>query len=425
MAKPASGPGGIRTLAEANLALAGAEWLNARGCQAVFEAIEVGGFCARAVGGAVRNTLMGVSVADVDIATDALPDDVMRLARSAGLGVHPTGLSHGTVTVVADGSAYEVTTLRRDVEAHGRHATVSFTADWAEDASRRDFTINALYCSRRGCLFDPLGGFEDVRSSRVRFIGSPQDRIREDYLRILRFFRFFASYGDGEIDPSGYAAVLGERDGLSTLSAERIRVEMLKLVSAPRSVDTLALMQKGRILALVLGTDGDRRRFERLIAIETELAIRSDPIIRLGVLAVNSPNESHRLAQRLRLSNDERTRLVNLAEVLESPISFNLGEQKVWLYRLGREAYRDRCLMAWASETSSGNAPDWRQAFELPDVWEVPEMPFSGKDIIDRGVLPGPRVGEFLAKFEDWWLDAGFPLERELLISKLDRLIKG
>ena len=217
-------------------------WLQSRAIRKVFAALKAGDAEARIVGGAVRNALIDRPVKEVDIATTALPEDVMRLAREAGLGAHPTGIDHGTVTVVADGIPFEVTTLRRDVETDGRHAVVAFTTTWEEDAARRDFTINALYCDDDGTLYDPVGGLDDLRKRRVRFIGDPRARIREDYLRILRFFRFSADYGNGQIDPTGLAAADGLKDGLALLSSERVRAEILKLLAAPGRAEVVRVM---------------------------------------------------------------------------------------------------------------------------------------------------------------------------------------
>ena len=214
-------------------------WFNSKPLRKVFAAFAAANVEARVVGGAVRNALIDRPVSDVDIATTAEPEDVIRLARKAGLGAYPTGIDHGTITVVADGVSFEVTTLRRDVETDGRHAVVAFTTSWEEDAKRRDFTINALYCGEDGTIYDPIGGLDDLRKRRVRFIGDAEARIREDYLRILRFFRFSADYGNGQLDPAGLAAVTALKDGLSRLAAERIRSEILKLLAAPKAAEVV------------------------------------------------------------------------------------------------------------------------------------------------------------------------------------------
>lgn len=404
--------------------LAAAPWLKDRRCQAVFEALEGAGYPARAVGGAVRNTLMGMDAADVDIATPALPDVVMQLSRAAGLGVHATGLAHGTITVVSGHVPYEVTTLRRDVETHGRHATVAYTEDWAEDASRRDFTMNAIYCDRHGAIHDPLGGLPDLAARRVRFIGSAGERIREDYLRILRFFRFFAAYGQGAIDAAGLQACVEERDGLLQLSAERIGAELLKLLVAPRALDALDVMAATGIDRIVTGYSSDLALFARLAALENRCGLAANPLLRLAALATRNSSDARAIASKLRLSNAERKLLV-LAADREADAQF-AGEalQRIALYRLGEEAYRCQCLMAWAR---SGKAIDgdsaFVHAFQLPERWRPGPLPFKGSDVISRGVSPGPIVGRVLSRFQDWWIAAGFPDDQEVLEAKLSELV--
>ncbi len=397
-------------------------WLKAHTCQAVFMALETGGCEARAVGGAVRNSLMGQEVSDVDISTPALPDEVMRLCQAAGLGVHPTGLDHGTVTVVSEHVPYEVTTLRQDVETHGRHATVAFTRDWRADASRRDFTMNALYCDRHGVLSDPLGGLPDLLARRVRFIGDPRDRIREDYLRILRFFRFFATYGEGEIDAEGLSAAAAEKEGLKALSAERIRGELLKLVVARRANDALHLMAAHGIAELVLGREADLARFDKLSELEVKLGSIPDPVLRLSVLATANEGDARELAARLKLSNAERKELVAVSGTLVSGFYPNTRTNKAQLYRLGALTYKAVCLSAWARSKDDTNSAAWRNAFVLPENWMPPVMPFTGADVVSKGVPAGPEVGDVLSRFETWWISEGFPEDRPLLETKLKEL---
>ena len=285
-------------------------WLHSAAIGKVFAALEAGKAEARIVGGAVRNALIDRPVHEVDIATTAVPEEVMRLALEAGLGAHPTGIDHGTVTVVADGVPFEVTTLRRDVETDGRHAVVAFTTVWQEDAARRDFTINALYCGKDGTLYDPVGGLDDLRKRRVRFIGDAEARIREDYLRILRFFRFSAAYGNGQLDRTGLAAVIALKDGLSRLSPERVRAEILKLLAARNAAEVVSAMHESGVLQLAIPTTADPERLTRLQAIERALGQPPDALARLAALAVDEPSQALSLAQHLRLSNAE-------AEVLQ------------------------------------------------------------------------------------------------------------
>src|SRR5262245_5289482 len=336
--------------------LIGAEWLDRPETQAVFAALAARGHVGRAVGGAVRNALAGRAVADVDIATDARPQDVMRAAVAAGLKAVPTGLAHGTVTVVAGGRPYEITTLRKDVETHGRHATVAFTEDWAEDARRRDFTLNALYCDADGTLLDPLGGYPDLAARRVRFIGDARQRIREDYLRILRFFRFTAEIADGPADAASLAACVRERAGLAILSAERVRVELLRLLAARRGPEIAALMQDYGLLPAVLGAAPRPTLITRLAAIEAALDLSPDPALRLAALAVETPEDSDRLRDRLRLSNEQTLKLMRAAA---RPPDIGPAQPeaaaRAHLHLVGAEAYRERALILWAR---SGAAPE-------------------------------------------------------------------
>ncbi len=409
----------VGTGGRSETSLATAAWLQATSCQAVFKALEAGGVEGRAVGGSVRNTLMGIEVSDVDIATPALPEEVMEVCQLAGLIVHPTGLAHGTVTVVSGHVPYEVTTLRQDVETHGRHATVAFTRDWRADASRRDFTMNALYCDRHGVLDDPLGGLADLIARRVRFIGSARDRIREDYLRILRFFRFFAAYGEGPIDTDGLTAAAAERNGLSGLSAERIRVELLKLLIARRAHEALCLMSENGIAQLVLGRDPELDRFEKLTKLEKLMGSGPDPILRLAAVAACDVSSATELAGRLKLSNAERKELILISGSSTEQFVADPKEGQAWLYRLGESSYRDVCLSAWSRSPIDVDNADWRLAFSLPDRWQAPTMPFKGSDIVSLGVPAGPAVGDVLLKFESWWIEAGFPKDRQLLKTKL------
>ena len=260
------------------------DWFLWPGTQAVFACLNREGFEARVVGGAVRNALLGRPVTEVDFATTAKPEDVTRLAAQAGIKTVPTGIAHGTVTLIAAGVPFEVTSLRRDVETDGRHATVAFGTDWAEDARRRDFTMNALYADAQGEVHDPLGALSDLRGGRVRFVGDPAQRIREDYLRTLRFFRFSAGYAAGAFDPDGITAAIRERLGLLRLSRERVRTELLRILVAPRADEAIEVMEDTGLLLLLLGGIARRGRFERLCRIEAALKLAPNPVLRLAAL---------------------------------------------------------------------------------------------------------------------------------------------
>jgi poly(A) polymerase len=406
--------------------LTDAEWLARPATQAVFAALSAQGFDARAVGGAVRNALLGRPVVDIDLATNARPEEVMAAARNAGLAAVPTGIAHGTVTVIAGHVPYEVTTLREDVETHGRHATVAFTADWAADARRRDFTINALYCAADGEVFDPLGGYADLAARRVRFIGDARQRIREDYLRILRFFRFTAEYGEGPPDAEGLVACMAEREGLAILSAERVRQEFLRLLAARRGPELVEALQAYGLATYVLPAAPRPGLLRRLAGIEAALAITPDAMLRLGALAVEVAEDADRLRDRLRLSNDEHAGLARAAThapalAPDAPES----AARVCLYAEGEAAYRHRVLIAW---TRSGAGPDsaaWRDRFTLPERWQPPRFPLGGADVMALGVPAGPRIGELLRTLEAWWIAADFMPDEAALRARLDELARG
>jgi poly(A) polymerase len=405
--------------------LAGAPWLEASATRAVLDAIAHGGFEARIVGGAVRNALLGSAVKDIDIATTALPQDVIRLAAAAGLGAVPTGVSHGTVTVIADHQPFEVTTLRRDIETFGRQARVTFTTDWAEDAARRDFTLNALYCDADGTVYDPVGGYPDLVERRVRFIGDARERIREDYLRILRFFRFTAAYAEGAPDADGLAASVALAPGLDQLSAERVRAELLRLLAAPRAVEIVGVMADAGLVERLIGVRGDVETLGRLVAIERALGRDADPLLRLAALSGGNRHLTA-LGARLRLSNVESERLARL--VLPDPAfdpATDESEARAFLYRFGVEAFRDGVLLAWARSEAAADHSLWRARFLLPARWKVPELPVRGADLLERGLAEGPVIGRVVRAFEDWWIAEDFPEDKARLARALSDLVKA
>jgi poly(A) polymerase len=385
--------------------LAGAPWLNEPALQRVMSAIAGRGGEARVAGGAVRNALLGEAVTEVDLATTLAPQEVTEACTAGGMTVHPTGIAHGTVTVVAEHRPFEVTTLRHDVETDGRRARVAFTADWDADAMRRDFTMNALYCDGRGVVYDVTGGYADILKRRVIFVGDAAQRIREDYLRILRFFRFHARYGMGQPDEAGLGACISLKAGLDGLSAERIRQEMFKLMAAQGAVPTLRLMAESGILTQLLAYTEDWRVLERLPL---------DPLLRLAVLA----REPLGLKARWRLSNHEIRRLeAILAHAAPSP-ALRQMEQKIILYQLGPEAWTDLVRIAWARSDALPDDPAWQALLDLPARWDVPVMPVSGNDLLAAGIMPGPEIGAALRRMEDWWLASGFSASKQDLLKR-------
>lgn len=404
----------------AGMPLADAPWLQSPALRRVFDVLEADGGAARVVGGAVRNALLCRPITDIDIATPLEPSEVMARARAAGFGVHPTGIEHGTVTVVTDGHAFEVTTLRRDVETDGRRAVVAFSKDWAEDAGRRDFTMNALYVTRDGAVFDYFGGLKDLARRRVRFIGSAERRIREDYLRILRFFRFHAQYGEDGFDADGLNACVSLKDGLVRLSPERIGAEMMKLLAAPNAAPAVEVMAETSILYTVLGSKTYPGRFKRLIAIETAHGFAADALTRLAVLALDGPEAASHLGAHLRLSNAQALKLAEAAR--RSPAYDSRtpeADARAWLYHTGEHAFRPAALYDWASGGAQAADKERAERARLPERWHPPRFPITGSDVLAIGVPAGPRVGELLNKLEDWWIAAGFPGDRTLLREKL------
>jgi len=404
--------------------LAGAKWLIEPATCAVFAALLAEGADARAVGGAVRNALMGTPVKDIDIATTALPDDVMRLAKKAGLHAVPTGIEHGTVTIIAQHVPFEITTLRRDIETFGRHARVTFTTDWREDALRRDFTMNALYCDADGTIHDPIGGFGDLVARRVRFIGDARARIREDFLRILRFFRFSAQYGNGVPDAEGLAATIAERSGLVDLSSERVRAELLLLLAAPAAVEVVRIMDEARILEPWIGNPANIERLALLADIETAIQHEGDPVLRLAALARDDDlKDAARLQDRLRLSAEETAKLAR-AGVCDPALEPGPDERaaQAFLYRHGADCFIDGTLMAWARSSDPPNDAKRTRHIQLPQRWQVPELPVRGSDFLELGVPAGPEVGRLIAAFEDWWIAQDFPSDPERVRAKLSEL---
>jgi poly(A) polymerase len=371
---------------------------------------------ARVVGGAVRNALLGEPVAEHDVATTAVPDEVVRRVTAAGFKAVPTGIAHGTVTVVIAGEPFEVTTLRQDVETYGRHAKVAFGRDWEGDAHRRDFTINALSVTADGTVHDYTGGLADLAARRVRFIGDARTRIEEDYLRILRFFRFHAAYGHGDPDRAGLHACIEGRAGLDQLSRERVRMEMMKLLVAARATPTLVVMSEVGLLMRVLGGVPYLAAFEMMAKAERAAGLAPDAARRLGALGVAIPEDAERLWLRLRLTNAEHARLAAMGAEWRG-LSPAHGEQAARgaLYRLKPEHYVDCALLAWARSQASAHDEAWRGFVALPRRWTAPAFPLKAADFIARGVEKGPALGAAMRAAEAAWVEAGFPNDAEAL----------
>ena len=374
----------------------------------------------RIIGGAVRDLLLGMAAGDVDLATTALPQETSRLANAAGYKVVPTGIEHGTVTLVRDGTAFEVTTLRRDVETDGRRAKVAFGTDFAEDALRRDFTINALGLDRGGQIHDYCDGLADLKLRRIRFIGDADSRIREDYLRILRFFRFHARYGQGGLDRAGLAACVAGRAGLEGLSRERVRAEMLKLLMAPRAADAIEAMAGAGLLIPVLGGVPHLARFRAIAA--GEGGERVYPAFRLAALAVGIREDAVRLREALRLSNDEFDRIERIALALEALSGWvdppGIAALRHVSVRVGADAVAGALVLL---NTQADEAGQRAVHALIAELGRTPSFRPSGRDVLARGVPAGPQVGQVLAAARAAWIEAGCPGDEAVQLALLDR----
>lgn len=384
-----------------------APWMDAPAVRRLLAALAQGGVGARFVGGCVRDTLLGRAIGDIDLAVDKPPDLVVRALEAAAIKVVPTGIKHGTVTAVVERRPFELTTLRRDVETDGRRAIVAFTDDWLIDASRRDFTFNALYAAPDGTLFDPFDGGTDLAAGRVRFIGDADQRIEEDRLRVLRFFRFYAWFGHPPIDGEGFAACRRNAATLGALSAERVAKELLRLLAAPAPADALeAMVEAGALdhwLPEFLGT----RTLRALIEREDQ----PDPLRRLAAI-VPTPG----VARRLRLSTQETLRLeLMLSPENEVQLDGDARNLRAQIYRLGTSLFIDRVLLAV-------DAPgDWRTAVALARSWTPPDLPVTGADVLKLGLKPGRKVGNLLDAVELWWIAGDFAADRAACLAELER----
>jgi poly(A) polymerase len=395
------------------------KWMSAPATRAVMRALTENGGQARFVGGAVRNALLREPVGDIDIATPLVPEEVVRRLTARGVAAVPTGIAHGTVTAVSSGKPFEITTLRRDVSTDGRRATVAFTDDWAEDAARRDFTMNALYAAEDGTLLDPTGGIEDLKAGRVRFVGDPTTRIREDYLRILRLFRFHAWYGRGALDAHALHAAVAEKAGLGRLSGERVQKEMLRLLESTDPVPVLREMERGGILAEILPGQSNVTRLAGLVALTKEIGMKRDAILSLAALLAGEL-DARETASRLRLSNADRDRLTAaLAEPADTALTPPIARRLA--YRSGTELLIDRLLLRAAAKES-----ERARAIALIDdlrSWKRPAFPVDGRDALSAGVQEGPAVGRILSAIENWWIEQDFVADRRSLLLKLKELL--
>ena len=415
-----SGNHGPRTIADA-------QWFKTRRLRRVLDVLNADGGEARIVGGAVRNTLMGLDVGDVDIATTLRPHEVVERAGKARIKAVPTGIDHGTVTLVVEGVPYEVTTLRADVESHGRHATVAYGADWSVDAHRRDLTINGLYADQDGNVIDIVGGLADIESRTVRFIGDAATRIKEDYLRILRFFRFFAWYGGGRPDAEGLKACARLKSGLDGLSAERVWSELKRLLAAPDPSRALLWMRQSGVLTEIL-PESEKWGIDAIFGlVETGAALKwpSDPLLRLMAIVPRDAERLDAMASRLRMSNSERKRLVGWAR--QSAVQEDLADTALrrLLYRGDPQAVTDTIRLQFCARRKAAEQDDaalkgaaaLSRLLKVAADWAPPDFPVSGADLLKAGLSPGPDVGAAMNVLEEAWIDSDFTLTRKQLLE--------
>ena len=404
-----------------------APWLDDPDLQRLLALLSADGETARVAGGAVRNALLGEAMSDVDIATTTTPDETVRRVEAAGYRAVPTGIEHGTITVVAGGVAHEVTTLRADVETDGRRARVVFGKDWKADAERRDFTINALYAEADGTVVDLVGGLADLESRTLRFIGDAETRIREDYLRILRFFRFFAWYGSGRPDAEGLKACARLKEGLDRLSAERVWAELKKLLSAPDPSRALLWMRQSGVLTRVVpetekwGIDA----IHALTVTERDFGWTADPLLRLESMLPPVAERMKGLAERLRLANAEAERLTSWAAAPAVAHTMTEGALAKLLYREGPGGLCDRLKLSLAAARGRAvtdtpallEAGGYARLLKFAEQWQAPTFPLRGADLLALGAQKGPELGKLLAELEEAWVASGFGLDREALLA--------
>jgi poly(A) polymerase len=392
-------------------------WMVEPATSAVLRALAAGGAEARFVGGSVRDALLGQRIGDIDIATSASPERVVELLEKARIKVVPTGLDHGTVTAIVPPRHFEITTLRRDVETYGRRARVAFDADWAADAARRDFTINAMFLDPDGTIHDTVGGLPDLRARRIRFVGDPATRIAEDVLRLLRYYRFEARFGTGTGDVRARAACRAAAHLLPTLSGERVQQELIKLLETPDPLAGLKMMWDDGVLSVTLPEARHLDRLRRLTSVESA----ADPLLRLAALIEVDGEGAVALAARLRFSNVWRDRLRGLSPPrLLDPMG-DLRAQRRVLYRIGAEPYRDIALLLAAE----GKVLQSRLA-ELLDLargWTPPVFPLAGRDVTALGIPPGEQVGRLLAAVHDWWEEGDFTADHARCVAHLKELV--
>ena len=401
-----------------------AAWMTAHPTKRVMSVLQSRGAEARFVGGCVRNTILNRPIKDIDIATTAMPEQVIELLIKNQIRAIPTGLEHGTITAVIEQQPFEITTLRRDIQTDGRHAVVKFTDNWQQDAERRDFTMNALFADMQGTIYDYVDGYDDALTGNVRFIGDAETRIKEDALRILRFYRFFALYGVGNANKSARTACQKAAPALSSLARERVQQEILSLFEANEPSDAIEIMRDDEILVYCMPEAEDFYHLNNLLAIEALLAphwplfILPNAALRLSALLPKCPRKISTVAVRLKFSKSLHNRLLALIDTTRSaPAQYGLEK---CLYEIGSESTRDLLLLNWAK---CGLPSNHEMLLSTATNWQKPTFPLTGQDVLDTGTPTGQMVGTILKRVEDWWVQEDFQPDRVKCLAKLHTII--
>jgi poly(A) polymerase len=409
-------------------------WMTAPETGMLIDALCAEGAEVRFIGGCVRDAVLKRQVRDIDVAVSEPPAKVMALLTKAGLKAVPTGIEHGTVTAVVEKAVFEITTLRVDVESYGRRARVAFTDDWKMDAARRDFTINALSCTPDGDIYDYFNGLDDLGRGRIRFVGNPGERIEEDRLRLLRFFRFYAYYGRPPPDSEALAACREQARSVTLLSGERVRIEIFRMLMAPDPADVFHLMRANGVLEHVLPEDGRIDRLRMLTWLDSRAiryeSVAPDPVRRLAALLETDAPGAEAIADRFRMSNEHRRRLAAMLDPSD-PINPDMEPRQIRraLQRSGAAAVRDVALLNWAGElAAAGRLPHtrtegWIALIEAADTWTPQRFPLRGRDVLALGVNPGRRVGAMLRAVETWWEEHDYRPDRAACLDRLRALL--
>ena len=378
------------------------------------------------VGGSIRDALLNREITDIDFATSLKPKTITEILNKENIKFIDVGIDHGTVTAIINERKFEITTFRNDIFTDGRHAQVSFSNSLEEDALRRDFTINAMYLDKGGNLIDPTDGKKDLENRVVRFIGSPDERIKEDYLRILRYFRFLALFGDISPDAEVMKTIKANLDKLSVVSKERQWNELKSILSLNAPNNAISAMSEIGLLDVYFDGTSINDAFVNLIEIESRISLSIDPILRLSTLIENSLDKANTIIKKLPLSKSDSTDLLKLSTLNKKIVSYmSMKEVRYLLYLLGRDGFQKQILVNWAKDTNNKNEVNWRSLYEVAQSWEKPSFALTAKDVINMGISQGPMVGDILKEVEDWWAENDFIDDKFSLIERLKAIVQS